>query len=122
MIGNLIRGLAQLTSDELLVVHVTMLFLTFNRGISGSFRYRFLARPSMADMPANFLHSKMEVFICPPMNRRRFFQVSAASFLAENLMVQGAAFPLLAQALPRDMRRELEEQSLSARSSSVWKK
>lgn len=41
------------------------------------------------------------------MNRRRFFQVSAASFLAENLLVEGSAFPLLAQALPRRMRREL---------------
>jgi alpha-mannosidase len=43
-----------------------------------------------------------------PMTRRRFFQISAVSFLAENLMVEGAAFPLLAQALPRDMRRELQ--------------
>jgi alpha-mannosidase len=42
-----------------------------------------------------------------PMNRRRFFQVSAASFLAENLLVEGAAFPLLAQALPLRMQGEL---------------
>ena len=41
------------------------------------------------------------------MNRRTFFQISAASFLAENLVVEGSAFPLLAQALPGDMRREL---------------
>jgi alpha-mannosidase len=41
-------------------------------------------------------------------NRRKFFQISAASFLAERLVVEGAAFPLLAQALPRDMRRELQ--------------
>ena len=43
-----------------------------------------------------------------PMNRRKFFQISAASFLAEKLVVEGAAFPLLAQALPRGLRRELE--------------
>ncbi len=43
-----------------------------------------------------------------PMNRRTFFQISAASFLAENLMVEGAAFPLLAQAFPRGMDRELQ--------------
>ena len=42
------------------------------------------------------------------MNRRRFFQISAASFLAENLLVEGAAFPLLAQAFPRGMRQDLE--------------
>ena len=41
-------------------------------------------------------------------NRRKFFQISAASLLAENLLVEGAAFPLLAQALPRGMRRALE--------------
>jgi len=41
-------------------------------------------------------------------NRRTFFQISAASFLAENLVVEGAAFPLLAQALPGGMRRELQ--------------
>ncbi len=43
-----------------------------------------------------------------PMNRRRFFQISAASFLAENLVVDGSAFPLLAQAFPRGMDRELQ--------------
>ena len=43
-----------------------------------------------------------------PMNRRKFFQISAASFLAEKLVVEGAAFPLLAQDLPRGLRRELE--------------
>jgi alpha-mannosidase len=42
------------------------------------------------------------------MNRRRFFQISAASFLAEKLLVEGAAIPLLAQALPRGLRRELQ--------------
>ena len=41
-------------------------------------------------------------------NRRKFFQLSAASFLAENLLVEGSAFPLLAQAFPRGMRRELQ--------------
>jgi alpha-mannosidase len=49
-----------------------------------------------------------------PMNRRRFFQISAASFLAENLMVEGAAFPLLAQALSRDFKRELEDNPFGA--------
>ena len=42
------------------------------------------------------------------MNRRKFFQISAASFLAENLLVEGAAFPLLAQALPRGMGHAFE--------------
>ena len=42
------------------------------------------------------------------MNRRKFFQISAASLLAENVLVEGAAFPLLAQAFPRGMRRALE--------------
>jgi alpha-mannosidase len=41
-------------------------------------------------------------------NRRTFFQISAASFLAENLVVEGSAFPLLAQAFPRGMNRDLE--------------
>ena len=42
------------------------------------------------------------------MNRRTFFQISAASFLAENLVVEGSAFPLLAQAFPRGMSRMLQ--------------
>lgn len=43
-----------------------------------------------------------------PMNRRAFFQLSAASVLAGNLVARRGAFPLLAQALPRGMRRELQ--------------
>ena len=49
-----------------------------------------------------------------PMNRRRFFQLSAASFLAENLVVEGAAFPLLAQAVPRRMRGHLANSPFSS--------
>jgi alpha-mannosidase len=48
------------------------------------------------------------------MNRRKFFQISTASFLAEILVVEGSAYPLLAQALPRGMRRELQNNPFAA--------
>jgi len=47
------------------------------------------------------------------MNRRRFFQLSAASFLAEKLLIEGPASPLMAQALPHGRWQIIENNSLS---------
>ena len=48
------------------------------------------------------------------MNRRKFVQVSAASFLAEGLLVDGSAAPLLAQIFPRGRRRPFENNPFGA--------
>ncbi len=48
------------------------------------------------------------------MNRRKFVQVSAAAILTEKLLAEGAAFPLFAQVLPREMQRALQNNPFRA--------